>query len=160
MRKRFFASFIAIAALAITASGYSNSSKCYINPGHGGHDSDDRPTDLPTELGFTGSQRFYESDGTLTRGKFLSAFLNNVGVSTKMSRTTNYSSDDLSLSTIAAQSNSYGGYFISLHSNAANNSANYVFRSIAVPALQIQLKKFRAQRSLPIPLLFSTTRIG
>ena len=126
MRKRFFASFIAIAALAITASGYSNSSKCYINPGHGGHDSDDRPTDLPTELGFTGSQRFYESDGTLARGKFLCAFLENVGVSTKMSRTTNYSSDDLNLSTIAAQSNSYGGYFISLHSNGANNSANYV----------------------------------
>ena len=126
MRKRFFASFIAIAALAITASGYSNSSKCYINPGHGGHDSDDRPTDLPTELGFTGSQRFYESDGTLARGKFLCAFLENVGVSTKMSRTTNYSSDDLNLSTIAAKSNSYSGYFISLHSNGANNSANYV----------------------------------
>lgn len=117
---------IAVLAIALSMGAASSKTKIYINPGHGGHDSDDRPTDLPTELGFTGSDRFYESDGTLSRGMYLSSFLQAQGYSTKMSRTTNYSSDDLALSTIAAQSNSYGGYFISLHSNGANASANYV----------------------------------
>ena len=126
MMKKLFSTLVFAMALSLSASAASNSSKCYINPGHGGHDSDDRPTDLPKELGFTTSQRFYESDGNLVRGQKLSAFLNALGISTKMSRTTNYSSDDLALSTIASQSNSYGGYFISLHSNGANNSANYV----------------------------------
>lgn len=117
---------IAAIAIALSMGAASSKTKIYINPGHGGHDSDDRPTDLPKELGFTTSDRFYESDGTLTRGKYLNEFLQAQGYSTKMSRTTNNSSDDLALSTIAAQSNSYGGYFISLHSNGANASANYV----------------------------------
>lgn len=124
--KRLFTVMTAALAIALGAGAVSNVYKIYINPGHGGHDSDDRPTDLPTELGFTGSDRFYESDGTLTRGKYLNEFLQGLGYSTKMSRTTNYSSDDLALSTIAAQSNSFGGHFISLHSNGANASANYV----------------------------------
>ena len=34
--------------------------KFYINPGHGGHDSDDRPTALPLNV-----PMFYESDGNL-----------------------------------------------------------------------------------------------
>ncbi len=103
--------------------------KYYINPGHGGHDSNDRPTPLP--LGVT---IFYESDGTLSRGLFMRDFITTYGGSVKMSRTTNTSADDLALSTIAAQSNSYAGYFMSLHTNGANNSANYIvafFRSSA-----------------------------
>lgn len=126
MKRRLYTALIAALAIALGAGAVSNVYKIYINPGHGGHDSDDRPTDLPAELGFTGSDRFYESDGTLTRGKYLNEFLQGLGYSTKMSRTTNYSSDDLALSTIAAQSNSFGGHFISLHSNGANASANYV----------------------------------
>lgn len=95
--------------------------KYYVNPGHGGHDSDDRPTPLPL-----GVEIFYESDGNLSRGLFLRDFLQANGASVKMSRTTNYTSDDLALSTIASQSNSYGGYFMSLHTNGANASANYI----------------------------------
>lgn len=101
--------------------------KYYINPGHGGHDSNDRPTPLPL-----GVEIFYESDGTLSRGKFMKTFIETYGGSVKMSRTTNTSADDLALSTIASQSNTYGGYFMSLHTNGANNSANYIvafFRS-------------------------------
>ncbi|MGM9841931.1 MAG: N-acetylmuramoyl-L-alanine amidase, partial [Candidatus Limisoma sp.] len=101
--------------------------KFYINPGHGGHDSDDRPTALPLSV-----PMFYESDGNLDRGLHLYDFIINNGGAAKLSRTTNNSSDDLALSTIAAYSNSYGGYFISLHSNGANASANYIcamFRS-------------------------------
>lgn len=101
--------------------------KFYINPGHGGHDSNDRPTALPL-----GVAMFYESDGNLDRGKHLYDYITNNNGKAKMSRTTNTSADDLALSTIASYANSYGGYFISLHSNGANASANYIcsfFRS-------------------------------
>ncbi|MDD3406181.1 MAG: DUF4623 domain-containing protein, partial [Paludibacteraceae bacterium] len=98
-----------------------NASSFYLNPGHGGHDSNDRPTPLPL-----GVDIFYESDGNLVRGKALGAILQGMGHSYKLSRTTNTSSDDLALSTIAANANSYGGYFNSLHSNGANASANYI----------------------------------
>ena len=116
MKKLFLTSIIA-AACAISASA----ANFYINPGHGGHDSDDRPTAMPLNVAM-----FYESDGNLDRGLSLRTFLNDLGCGVKMSRTTNNSSDDLALSTIAAASNSYGGYFMSLHSNGANASANYV----------------------------------
>lgn len=95
--------------------------KFYINPGHGGHDSDDRPTPLPL-----GVEMFYESDGNLSRGLHLRDFLTAHGAEVRMSRVTNTSADDLNLTTIAAQANSYGGYFISLHTNGANASANYI----------------------------------
>ena len=104
-----------------TSATSFNGKKYYVNPGHGGHDSDDRPTPLPL-----GVEMFYESDGNLSRGLFLRDFLQANGASVKMSRVTNYSSDDLALSTIASQSNSYGGYFMSLHTNGANASANYI----------------------------------
>lgn len=110
------------AANTATAGNVSFSGKkFYVNPGHGGHDSDDRPTAMPLSVAM-----FYESDGNLDRGIHLRDFLQAYSASVKMSRTTNTSSDDLALSTIASQSNSYGGYFMSLHSNGANASANYV----------------------------------
>ena len=109
--------------MLLTASIIANAAalKFYINPGHGGHDSNDRPTPLPL-----GVEIFYESDGTLDRGKHVASFLKQLGINYKMSRTTNTSADDLGLSTIASYSSSYGGYFMSLHSNGANASANYV----------------------------------
>ena len=118
--------FVLMVVTVLAAGAASSRTKIYINPGHGGHDSNDRPTPLPTELGYTTSQQFYESDGTLDRGLTLDTLMRGMGFQTKMSRKTNTSADDLSLSTIAAQSNSYGGYFVSLHSNGANASANYV----------------------------------
>lgn len=95
--------------------------KFYINPGHGGHDSDDRPTAMPC-----GVAMFYESDGNLDRAVHLKDFLVKNNANVRLSRTTNTSADDLGLSTIASYANSYGGYFMSLHSNGANASANYV----------------------------------
>lgn len=118
--------FMLLIAASVSAGNFGGK-KFYINPGHGGHDSDDRPTPLPL-----GVEMFYESDGNLTRGKHLGNFIKANGGAYKISRTTNTTADDLPLSTIAAQSNSYGGYFMSLHSNGANASANYMvgfFRS-------------------------------
>lgn len=108
------------ATVTVSAADFAGK-KYYVNPGHGGHDSDDRPTPLPLNV-----EMFYESDGNLTRGLFLRDMLEANGANVKMSRVTNYTSDDLALSTIASQSNSYGGYFISLHTNGANASANYI----------------------------------
>ena len=112
---------VALTGADTVSAASFNGKKYYVNPGHGGHDSDDRPTPLPL-----GVEMFYESDGNLSRGLFLRDFLQANGASVKMSRVTNYSSDDLALSTIASQSNSYGGYFMSLHTNGANASANYI----------------------------------
>lgn len=120
--KKFLSVTITAALMFAGASAADfGGKKFYINPGHGGHDSNDRPTALPL-----GVAMFYESDGNLDRGLHLRDFLKANNASVKMSRTTNNSSDDLALSTIAANSNSYGGYFMSLHSNGANASANYI----------------------------------
>ncbi|MBQ9073489.1 MAG: N-acetylmuramoyl-L-alanine amidase, partial [Muribaculaceae bacterium] len=104
------------ACMAVNAASF----KFYINPGHGGHDSDDRPTPQPLGVAI-----YYESDGNLVRGKYVKAFLDAMGVANKISRTTNTSADDLNLTYIATLSSNYGGYFWSLHSNGANASANY-----------------------------------
>ena len=109
---------IAIMLLCVVMS--TSAAKVLINPGHGGHDSDDRPTPMPL-----GVEMFYESDGNLTRGKYMAEFCKEVGLSYSMTRTTNYSSDDLDLTYIATLSNNYGGYFSSLHTNGGNASANY-----------------------------------
>ena len=103
-----------------TSSNYNKSGKYYVNPGHGGFDSDDRPTAMPL-IG----EYFYESEGNLDRGLHMRKFFTSNGGTVKISRTTNTSSDDLNLTTIATYSSNYGGYFISMHSNGANASANY-----------------------------------
>ena len=108
---------IAFAASAADLGG----KKFYVNPGHGGHDSDDRQIKLP----FSYIPDFWESEGNLERGFHLRDFFEANNAKVKMSRVTNTSDDDLALSTIASQSNSYGGYFISLHTNGANAKANY-----------------------------------
>lgn len=88
----------AIIALYGSAADFGGR-KYYINPGHGGHDSNDRPTPMPL-----GVEIFYESDGNLSRGLHLRDFLLANNAQVKMSRVTNTSADDLNLSTIASQS--------------------------------------------------------
>ena len=103
------------------SSNYNKSGKWYVNAGHGGFDSDDRPTPMP----LLGGEYFYESEGNLDRAFHMEQFLIKNGGTVKMSRRANTSSDDLNLTSIASYSSSYGGYFISMHSNGANASANY-----------------------------------
>ena len=104
-----------------TSSNYNRSGRYYINPGHGGFDSNDRPTPMP----LLGGEYLYESETNLDRGFHLRKFIQYNGGSVKFSREGNDSSHDLALSSIASYSSSYGGYFLSLHSNGANASANY-----------------------------------
>ena len=103
------------------SSNYNKSGKWYVNAGHGGFDSDDRRTPLP----LLGGELFYESEGNLDRAFHMEQFLIKNGGTVKMSRRKNTSADDLNLTSIATYSSSYGGYFISMHSNAYNDASNY-----------------------------------
>lgn len=120
--KKLYTIIAVVLSVVFTASAADlGGKKFYVNPGHGGHDSDDRQIVLP----FSGIPDFWESEGNLERGFHLRDLFEANNAKVKMSRVENTSADDLGLSTIAAQSNSYGGYFISLHTNGANSKANY-----------------------------------
>ncbi|MBK8947019.1 MAG: Ig-like domain-containing protein [Ignavibacteriae bacterium] len=91
--------------------------RIYINPGHGGHDSNDR---------YNAATGFWESEGNLSKGIYLKEILDSLNAETKLSRTTNNSSDDLALSVIVADANNFDAdYFHSIHSNAYNGQSNY-----------------------------------
>ncbi len=90
--------------------------KIFVNPGHGGYDGDDRHM-LATD--------FWESEGNLVKGLFLRDLLQARNAMVYMSRTTNYTSDDLPLSTIATMANTANAdIFISIHSNGFDGTRN------------------------------------
>jgi hypothetical protein len=90
--------------------------RLFINPGHGGYDSDDRHM-LETE--------FWESEGNLVKGLFLRQLMINLKATTFMSRTTNTTADDLPLSSISAMANAANAdFFLAIHSNGYNGTQN------------------------------------
>ena len=107
--------------------------KIYINPGHGGYDSDDRLMYLfpifigsTVQPGYTREQSFWESQSNLDKGLRLDTMLRDLGFQTKMSRITNTTDDDRSLSGISAEATNWNADFmLSIHSNAGNPS-NYI----------------------------------
>ena len=107
--------------------------KIYINPGHGGYDSDDRLMYLypifvnqVVQEGYTREQSFWESVSNLDKGMRLDTMLRDLGFQTKMSRITNTTADDRSLSGISAEASTWNADFmLSIHSNAGNPS-NYI----------------------------------
>lgn len=107
--------------------------KIYINPGHGGYDSDDRLMYLypvfvnqTVQPGYTREQSFWESVSNLDKGLRLDTILRDLGFQTKMSRITNTTEDDRSLSGISAEASNWNADFmLSIHSNAGNPS-NYI----------------------------------
>ena len=120
---------IAPAALQPLASGKSKTEKVknaakldvprvFINPGHGGHDSDDRH--VPTwVIGEQDTLHYYESNSNLTKGLALQEILTNKGYETAISRKTNTTEDDLDLFEIVSlAANSGADVFFSIHSNA------------------------------------------
>ena len=92
--------------------------RVFINPGHGGHDSDDRH--VPTwVIGVSDTVHYYESNSNLTKGLALQEILHNKGYETQLSRVTNNTEDDLDLYEIVAlAANSGADVFFSIHSNA------------------------------------------
>jgi len=90
--------------------------RIFLNPGHGGNDSDDRHM-LATD--------FWESEGNLEKGLFLRDLLTDRNATVFMSRTTNYTSDDLPLSSIAAMANTANAdIFVAIHSNGFDGTRN------------------------------------
>lgn len=111
--------------------------KIYINPGHGGYDSDDRlmyiypifiGSVVNEEFGYTREQSFWESVSNLDKGLRLDTMLRALGFQTKMSRIHNTTADDRSLSGISAEASTWNADFmLSIHSNAGNPS-NYILQ--------------------------------
>ena len=95
----------------------------YINPGHGGYDSDDRNMVIyPFTQGDSAGS--WESKSNLRKGLALREILQKKGYKTSISRVTNTTADDLALSTIVALCNQSGAdVFYSIHSNATGTSA-------------------------------------
>jgi len=92
--------------------------RVFVNPGHGGHDSDDRH--VPTwVIGAQDTLHYYESNSNLTKGLALEEILTNKGYEVVMSRHTNTTEDDLDLFEIVSlAANSGADIFFSIHSNA------------------------------------------
>ncbi|MBR5101997.1 MAG: hypothetical protein IK092_02630, partial [Muribaculaceae bacterium] len=70
----------------------------YINPGHGGHDSDDRNVRIPP-FAPGDTMGFWESNSNMWKGFALKEILEKKGYKTSISRVKNETSDDLPLST-------------------------------------------------------------
>ena len=109
--------------------------KIYINPGHGGYDSNDRLMYLypiydgtNVRTGYTKEQSFWESTSNLDKGMRLDTMLRDLGFKTKMSRITNTSADDKDLYDIVCEANDYkADFMLSIHSNAGAPS-NYILQ--------------------------------
>lgn len=114
---------MAVGTQARTAQGLT----IYINPGHGGHDSDDRNVVIaPYKQGDPNG--YWESNSNLEKGLALRDMLVAKGYKVVMSRTTNTTADDLPLSTIVARGNaSNANLYFSIHSNATGtgNRVNF-----------------------------------
>ena len=102
--------------------------KIYVNPGHGGFDSNDRNVPVPPfAQGDTAG--FWESKSNLVKGLHLRSLLEAAGAEVIMSRTQNRTEDDRPLSAIAEEANANQvDFMISIHSNAFNGVTNYVLQ--------------------------------
>ena len=128
MKKMFIQSVMMAALMAVFAVSVSNAQPhVYINPGHGGYDSDDRNMVIyPFSQGDSAGS--WESKSNLRKGLALREILQNKGYKTSISRVTNTTADDLALSTIVALCNQSGAdVFYSVHSNATGTSARSNF---------------------------------
>ena len=98
--------------------------KIYINPGHGGYESDDRNIEIyPYEYG--DSLGYWESKSNLYKGLFMYHMLDSLGATPYLSRIKNNPDDDRDLYDIAEEANSLEcDLFFSIHSNAGE-TVNY-----------------------------------
>ena len=128
MKKMFLQSMMMAALMAVFAVSVASAQPhVYINPGHGGYDSDDRNMVIyPFSQGDSAGS--WESKSNLRKGLALREILQNKGYKTSISRVTNTTADDLALSTIVALCNQSGAdVFYSVHSNATGTSARSNF---------------------------------
>ena len=128
MKKNLFKSMM-MALLTVFAVNVASAQQphVYINPGHGGYDSDDRNMVIyPFSQGDSAGS--WESKSNLRKGLALQDILQRKGYRTSISRVTNTTADDLALSTIVALCNQSGAdVFYSIHSNATGTSSRTNF---------------------------------
>lgn len=123
--KRILLFMIALLAIVGGAQARKMSDlKIYINPGHGGYTSNDRPINIhPYPRNDTLS--YWESKSNLYKGLHMYHILDSLGTKAYLSRTKNTEDDDRSLSGICAEANSLGvDLMLSIHSNAGE-TVNY-----------------------------------
>ncbi|MDE5629524.1 MAG: Ig-like domain-containing protein [Muribaculaceae bacterium] len=123
--KRILIFLLAFAAAVGAAEAKKMSDlKIYINPGHGGYTSDDRPIRI-YPFASNDSNGYWESKSNLYKGLHMYHILDSLGATPYLSRTKNTQADDRSLSGIAAEANKLDvDLFFSIHSNAGEN-VNY-----------------------------------
>lgn len=110
------------AALCVGAANLKDL-KIYVNPGHGGHDSDDRNVAVPP-FKQGDPEGYWESNSNLVKGLDLRDMLQKFGARVMMSRVTNTTADDRGLHEIGYEANAYGAdFFFSIHSNATGTSS-------------------------------------
>ncbi len=101
--------------------------KIYINPGHGGFDSDDRGMKVWINE-TTQDYGFWESQSNLDKGLKLKEWLDALGFQTAISRTQNRTIDDKDLYDIVCEANAFeADFMLSIHTNAGGPS-NYVLQ--------------------------------
>lgn len=128
--KRLY-TLVAVLFLGLTAILAQNltGTRIYINPGHGGYDSDDRNITIhPFKQG--DPKGFWESQSNLDKGLQLKDMLDGIGATTAISRTLNRTEDDLNLSLVVRMANEFDADFmLSIHSNAG--VTNYILQLYA-----------------------------
>ena len=123
--------------------------KIYLNPGHGGYDSNDRSCwTIPVPEVWTNPAGYWESKSNLMKALLLREMLEKAGATVIISRTENTSGErdieyypgaspakldslmkggDRDLSAIAEEANANSvDHFLSIHSNALNSQTNYL----------------------------------
>jgi len=124
--KKFLVASLALAGMAILSAPQSSAKKMsdlriYINPGHGGYTSDDRPIRI-YPFAQNDTLGYWESKSNLYKGLHMYHILDSLGAKPFLSRIKNTEDDDRSLSGIAAEANSLNvDLFFSIHSNAGEN---------------------------------------
>lgn len=100
-----------------------NGTKICLDPGHGGHDGDDREINLGYGL------TYWESDGVFAQANYTAEILEALGADVKVTRYTNDSHDEFrqpSLSERVAIGNAFeADFFHSIHTNAGSGTVNY-----------------------------------
>lgn len=128
--KKTLTLFVSILLCAALFAEGRDSIRIYINPGHGGYDSDDRNV-VVTPFTSGDTLGFWESWSNLDKGLMLKQMLDEAGFTTAISRVKNRTTDDLALSQIVRMNNEFNStFFLSIHSNAGGQ-ANYVLQLYA-----------------------------
>lgn len=128
MKLRNIALCLLAAAAAATSLGTQakkmSDLRIYINPGHGGYDSDDRNI-IIYPFASRDSMGYWESKSNLYKGLHMYHILDSLGAKPFLSRIKNTTADDRGLYDISAECNSLNcDLFFSIHSNAGE-SVNY-----------------------------------